>query len=68
MSRAVFPARGWLPVGTSAATSAVSEKSCVSCNKTRGVNEISPNAVWFFDVGIVSPDGEMIGNPLRHCS
>ena len=54
-----------MPVGISAATSAVSDKSFVSCSKTRGVNEISPNVVWSFVVGIVSPDGEMMGSPLE---
>ena len=41
-----FPARGWLPVGISTAISEVSEKSFVSCSKTRGVNETSPNHEW----------------------
>lgn len=38
----VFPARGWLPVGVTTATSVVNEKSFVSCTKKRGVNETSP--------------------------
>ena len=42
----VFPARGWVPVGVTTASSAVSEKSFVSCSKTRGVNDMSPNPVW----------------------
>ena len=39
---AVFPAMGWVPVGVSTDTSAVREKSLVSCTKKRGVIEMSP--------------------------
>ena len=60
----MFPARGWLPVGVTTASSAVSEKSFVSCSKTRGVNEISPNAEWLFDVGVVGTVRVEMGKPL----
>src|SRR5512135_1802868 len=62
--RAVFPAMGWLPVGTSTAISAVSEKSFVSCRRARGVKERSPNVDWLLNVGVVTPVGLMMGNPL----
>jgi hypothetical protein len=54
-----------LPVGVTTAISAVSEKSCVSWSKTRGVNDMSPNVVRLCDVLAVTPDGLMMGNPLE---
>jgi hypothetical protein len=64
--RVVFPAKGWLPVGTVTASSDESEKSCVSSSRTRGVNVRSPNVVWFL---VVSADGPpAMGNPLRRRS
>jgi hypothetical protein len=64
VSLVVFPARGWVPVGVETASSAVSEKSCVSCSKTRGVNEMSPKPVWLCLVVTACPDGWMMGKPV----
>src|SRR5579864_5471525 len=62
--RAAFPARGWVPVGVKTESSAVSEKSFVSWSKKRGVNDISPNPEWLFDVDTVRRFGSTIGKPL----
>ena len=60
----VFPARGWVPVGVTTASSPVSEKSFVSCSKTRGVNDMSPNPVWLCDVVAAGRFGSMMGKPV----
>ena len=53
-----------MPVGVNTESSAVSEKSFVSCSKTRGVNEISPNPEWLFGVGVVGLFGSRMGKPV----
>src|SRR5271157_2012616 len=62
--RALFPARGSLPVGVNTESSDVSEKSFVSCSKTRGVNDMSPNPEWLCDVGVTGLFGSMTGKPV----
>src|SRR3982751_4334613 len=60
---AVLPASGCPPVGVRIVKSKVTEKSCVSCSKTRGVNETSPNVVWLRVAVVEFPSGSMVGNP-----
>src|SRR5208337_3156204 len=62
--KALFPARGWVPVGVNTESSDVSEKSFVSCSKTRGVNDMSPKPEKLFGVGVIGLFGSMMGKPV----